>query len=179
MRGERRPRLAAKSTTPRQGFRLATAVIVWLAACLAPPTLVAAADWGTVPEMQEPPGIVVVAEELRQALTASAEGVAATARLEAVVTADWTTLQAIDWLGLSRYQLEATAGWVLPDLPEPLVSRVLGRDAAGRLHVETRGPRLPARFEIVHRHVYFFATYDPLTGEIANLLVTLRGWIEE
>ena len=142
---------------------------------------VAAADdgWRTLPEMVEPRGVLVDEAAVRQALTATPEGREGMARVEAMVTEDWRKLQAIDWHALSRYQLEATAGWRLPDAPGVLVSRVLGRDDRGRLHVEVRGPRLPARFDIVYRYLYVFATYDPLSGKVEDRLATIRGWVEE
>jgi hypothetical protein len=129
--------------------------------------------------MEPPEGVVVEVPEMRAALTASSEGVRAMAALESVFTRDWESLRELDWLELSRYQRAATEGWEPPASPGPLESRVLGRDASGRLHVEVRGPRLPAAYDIVYRYVYAFGTHDPLTGEVGGLVVTIRGWVEE
>ncbi len=129
--------------------------------------------------MESPEGVVVESREVREALSASSEGGEAIAALEKVFRRDWESLREVDWLALSRYQREVTADWEPPRSPGPLVSRVLGRDARGRLHVEVRGPRLPALYDIVFRYVYAFGTYDPLTGEVGGLVATIRGWVEE
>jgi hypothetical protein len=167
---------ADSSTSIRRTVATVLSVAAWglLASALA-----AAPTWRTLPEMEEPAGITVDPPEVRKALTESADGARAVARLEALVMAGWRELREIDWQALSRFQLEATSAWALPSEPGELVSRILGRDADGHLSVETRGPRLPARFDIVYRYVYVFATYDPLTGDVGEPTVTIRGWIDE
>ncbi|MDH3404293.1 MAG: hypothetical protein OES32_19235 [Acidobacteriota bacterium] len=169
---------ASRSSGPasRLGLGALAVILAWLA-----PAAVAAAvaGWRTLPEMEPPGGVVVDPAGIRAGLAASVEGAAAVVAVERAVRRDWRKLQDLDWEALSRYQRAATAGWRLPASPGPLVGRVLGRDGGGRLHVEVRGPRLPAAFDIVHRYVYVFAAYDPLTGEVAGLTATIRGWVEE
>lgn len=132
-----------------------------------------------VPEMEEPPGVVVQDKATRASLEREPGAQVALERFRAELRATWPQLRQTDWLALSRYQRQVTEGWEAPDLPGELPGRVLGRDDAGRWHLELRGPRLPARYDITFRYAYFFATYDPSTERIADWIVTVRGWVEE
>lgn len=133
-----------------------------------------------VPEMERPAGILEQPESERQGFEKSDEARRGLARLEERVRALWPRLREIDLVELSRYQVEATRGYRLPAEPGELQGRALAWDAAaGRWHLELRGPRLPARYDIVHRHLFVFATYDPASGELGDLVVTIRGWVLE
>ncbi len=133
-----------------------------------------------VPEMERPPGILEQPESERRSFEKSDEAQRGLARLEARVRSLWPRLREIDLVELSRYQVEATRGYRLPAEPGELRGRTLAREAAaGRWHLELRGPRLPARYDIVHRYLYVFATYDPASGELGELVVTIRGWVLE
>lgn len=132
-----------------------------------------------VPEMEDPPGVVVQDEATRASLGRASTAQTALERFRVEVRALWPRLRQTDWLALSRYQREATEGWRAPEAPGDLPGRVLGRDDAGRWHLELRGPRLPARYDITFRYAYFFVTYDPATGRIGDWVVTVRGWVEE
>ena len=56
----------------------------------------------------------------------------------------------------------------------------MGRDSeAGLLYLEFQGPRLPARYDIVHRYLFFYASFDPATGQVGPVVTTIRGWVLE
>lgn len=138
------------------------------------------AGFTLVPEMERPEGVLEQPETERRAFEKSDEAKRGLARLGERVRALWPRLREIDLEALSRYQVEATRGYRLPAVPGELEGRILAWDvSAGRWHLELRGPRLPARFDVVHRHLYVFATWDPVTGELGRLVVTIRGWVLE
>lgn len=131
-----------------------------------------------VGEMERPPGIVVATRRERAALAEHKDVGRALALLEQRVDQLWKDIRALDVPALSRYQLEATEGYSLPAKFEDWEGRVLGEND-GLLYLELRGPRLPAKYDIVFRYLYIFASFDPLTNEIGRPVVTIRGWIEE
>ncbi len=131
-----------------------------------------------VPEMETPEGIVGQPRLERQQLAERPEARRGLERLEAWVAAEWPRIREIDLAELSRFHVEETRGYELPASPGELTGRVLGEDE-GRWFLEIRGPRLPARYDIVHRYLYVFASFDPMTGELGRLTVTIRGWVLE
>ena len=133
-----------------------------------------------VPEMETPPGILYQWTAEREALRQSPEALEAEELLGQVTRDLWPDLRTLDVLELSRYQLEATEGWVLPEEPGDLVVEAVGRDLeTGAVHVEVRGPRLPAKYGIVFRFLYLYGVVDSSTGTLDRLVVTIRGWVEE
>lgn len=133
-----------------------------------------------VAEMEDPEGIMVQPRRERAALQDDAEARLGLDRLEQQLTGMWPRIREIDLVELSRYHVEQTRGYELPATPGELTGRVLAHDQdSGLWYLELRGPRLPARFDIVFRFLYVFASYDPATGEIGRLTVTIRGWVEE
>ena len=133
-----------------------------------------------VPEMERISGIRVERPSRRTELQSGPEAERALAAMRKRVTELWPQIRRVDLLALSRYQVEATKGYVLPDQPVELQARVVGRDArTGSLSVEIRGPRLPAKHAIVYRYLYLYCSFDPQTGTTDPLTVTIRGWVEE
>lgn len=159
---------------------LALAASSPVAAELAPFTTPAGVAVELVPEMETPTGILYQWTAEREALRESS-GAPEAERVLTKVTRDlWPDLRTLDLLALSRYQLEATEGWALPDDPGELRVETVGRDPeTGALHVEVRGPRLPARYDIVFRYLHLYGVVDPGTGTLERLVVTIRGWVEE
>ncbi len=138
------------------------------------------AGFTLVPEMQPLDGIVAQPRQAREALDGRAEGARGLERLEAWVRAEWPRIRKIDLVALSRFHVEATQGFELPAEPGELAGRVIGHDEAdGTWYLELRGPRLPARYDIVHRYLYVFARFDPATGALDRQTVTIRGWVLE
>lgn len=138
------------------------------------------AGFALVPEMEPPAGILYQDAERRLALQEKSGARRGLAVFEARVRASWPQLADVDLFELSRYQVEATRGFRWPDEPGELEGEAVGWDReTGLWHLELRGPRLPARYEIVHRHLYFYATFDPSTEELGALTVTIRGWVLE
>ena len=130
-------------------------------------------------EMEEPEGILAQPRRQRHGLDESPEARRGLERLSARVASLWPRLREIDFAALSRFHVEETRGWQPPAEPGELTGRAIGRDEAGHWYLEVRGPRLPARHDIVHRYLYVFARYDPATGELDRLRVTIRGWVLE
>lgn len=138
------------------------------------------ADLTLVPEMERPPGILYQREEARRGFEKDAGARRGLAALEERVRALWPGLADVDLVELSRYQVEATRSFRWPAEPGELEGRAVAWDDDARLwHLELRGPRLPARYEVVHRHLYFYATFDPSTEELGGLVLTIRGWVLE
>ncbi len=164
-------------TTPRRFLRCLVLVATCAALAAAPSHH---AGFRLVPEMETPEGIQVQSRQQRRGLADDAAGQRGLARLAALVGERWERLRGLDIEALSRHQLEATRGFRLPAAPGELTGQVLAREPdSGRLHLELSGPRLPARFEIVHRHLTFYAVYDPATEALGELTVTIRGWVLE
>lgn len=140
----------------------------------------AAPDFTLVPEMERPAGVLYQDEDERLALRTKEAARRGLAALEQRIRALWPLLAEVDLVELSRYQVEATRSFRWPAEPGELEGQAVGVDEdAGLWHLELRGPRLPARYEIVHRHLYFYSTFDPATGELGSLVVTIRGWVLE
>ncbi len=131
-----------------------------------------------VPEMERPPGIEYQSEVQRQALEQQAGGQRGLEVLEQHVRELWPQVRRVDLVALSKYQVEATRGYQLPDEPGELHGQVIARED-GLWYLELRGPRLPARYDIVFRYLYFYASYDPATEKLGKPVVTIRGWVEE
>ncbi|MEO0972764.1 MAG: hypothetical protein AAFX85_06685, partial [Pseudomonadota bacterium] len=72
----------------------------------------------------------------------------------------------------------ATRGWQLPDTPTFNNAELLAANDDA-LYLMLRGPRLPASFKIVHRHLVFYARYDLASGEVAPVSVSIRGEVHE
>lgn len=134
-----------------------------------------------VPEMERPPGIVYQPEAVRGKLRGAPDAARGLARLQERVEASWPELRRVDLAALSRrQQADLMRGYELPARPGPLEGQVVGKDeSTGRIYIELRGPRLPARYEIVHRYLYFYASFEPASGELGPLVVTIRGWVLE
>jgi hypothetical protein len=139
-----------------------------------------AGDLVLVPEMQRPPGIVYEPVARRRELESRPESAKALEQLRRRVAELWPQLLKVDFVELSRYQVEATRGFRLPAEPGELEGHAVGRDEKdGRLYLELRGPRLPASHAIVYRYLYFYSSFDPATGELGPVIATIRGWVEE
>ena len=164
-------------------MKLSRSLWITLFSLLLPSGLSFAADAEklvVVPEMEKPAGIVYDPARRREQLRARSDSSEALDALRAKVADAWPDVVAVDWVQWSRYQVEATRGWKAPTAPGPLEGQIIGRDeATGRLSLELRGPRLPTKYEIVHRYLYFFSTFDPATKQLGPLVVTIRGWVLE
>lgn len=133
-----------------------------------------------VPEMDDPPGIVAAPPAERAALAADPEAARGLETLRDQVRASWPSIRAVDLLALSRYQRDATRGHRLGADPGALEGRPLAHDAeAGVWYLEVRGPRLPARYDIVERHLHVYARWRPASGALENLVVTIRTRVYE
>ncbi len=159
------------------GFVLLAAAlaVAWAPRSMAEP----AAGLALVPEMETPEGIVAQPRRERLALKGRAEAERGLERLKARVAERWPEIRGVDLVALSRHHVEETRGFRLPAEPGALAGRAIGRDAEGRWFLELRGPRLPARYDVVHRYLYVFARYHPTTGELDRLTLTIRGWVLE
>jgi hypothetical protein len=133
-----------------------------------------------VPEMEPLDGIVAQPRQAREALAGDAEGRRGLARLGDWIRAEWPRIREVDLVALSRSHVAATEGFELPAEPGTLTGRPIAHDeATGVWTLELRGPRLPAQYDIVHRHLYVYAHFDPATGELDRPIVTIRGWVLE
>lgn len=138
------------------------------------------APFRLVPEMERPTGIIYQAKADRKAYQKSSQASKGLSQLSAAVHRVWPQIRNIDLVALARYQIEATRGFELPVEPGDLVGQVVGWDHESRLwHLELQGPRLPAKYDIIHRYLTLYATYDPATEKVDDLVVTIRGWILE
>ena len=159
-------------------------VCALLAVCLlgagTPYIASASGDFVLVGEMEPLAGVVAQPRQAREALEGRVEATRGLASLEARVRAEWPRLRQIDLVALSRYHVGETRGFELPTEPGELTGRAIGHDeTTGLWHLEVRGPRLPARYDIVHRYLHVYAGYDPASGEVGRLTVTIRGWVLE
>ncbi len=133
-----------------------------------------------ISEMEEPPDLLVQSRRERAALQEAAEARRGLDLLRARVAVLWPRLQEVDWVGLSRFHQDVTRDWSLPARPGKLSGQVMAHDeSSGRWTLELRGPRLPARYDIVHRYVHIYASFEPVTGTFDQLTVTIRGWVLE
>jgi len=134
----------------------------------------------TVPEMERPDGILYQTAEERRAFAADADAERGLERFETHVRSVWPRIREVDLHGLSRYQVAATEGFRLPAEPGSFEGQAIAWDEeAGRWHLELRGPRLPTRYDIVYRYLHLYTTFDPVSGELGDLVVTIRGWVLE
>ncbi len=165
--------------------RCAGRVFVLLAAgLLSLPALAAVAEDGAgfalVAEMEPLEGIAAQPRRAREALADRAEARRGLELFEARVTAEWSRIREIDLAALSRFHVEQTKGFELPAEPGELTGRAIGHDdATGLWTLELRGPRLPARYDIVHRYLHVYASFDQATEELGRLTITIRGWVLE
>ena len=137
-------------------------------------------DFVLVGEMEPLEGIVAQPRRQREALAQRPDGRRGLERLEAWVAAEWPRIRRVDLVTLSRFHADETRDFELPAEPGELTGRVVGhQQSAGLWFLELRGPRLPARYDIVHRYLYVYASFEPATGELGRLTVTIRGWVLE
>ena len=133
-----------------------------------------------VPEMERPPGIEYQSKAERKALEQEAGGRRGLEVLEQHVRALWPQVREVDLVALSKYQVDTTRGYRLPEEPGDFHGQAIAWNAEdGLWYLELRGPRLPARYDIVFRYLYFYASYDPATEKLGKPVVTIRGWVEE
>ncbi len=155
-----------------------------LLACAAGLAAAVMADTGTgftlVAEMEPLEGLFIESRQAREALADDAGARRGLERLEAWTRAEWPRIREIDLAALSRFHVEQMRGFELPAEPGELTGRAIGHDEArGRWSLELRGPRLPARYDIVHRYLHVYADFDEATGELGRLTITIRGWVLE
>ncbi len=137
-------------------------------------------DFVLVPEMEQPEDLLFQSRRAREQLEDRAEARRGLERLEAWVEGHWAQIRRIDLAELSRFHVQQTRGFELPAEPGELTGRPIAADeTSGLWYLELRGPRLPARYDIVHRYLYVFAGFDPATGELSGLTLTIRGWVLE
>ena len=152
-----------------------TATIGWVASAAG-----AEAPFRLVPEMQEPSGLFVQSRSERADLQDDAEARRGLDLLRGRVEGLWPQLREVDWVALSQSHKDSTQGWRLPADTGELSGQVMGYDeSSGRWTLELRGPRLPARYDIVHRYLHVYASFEPTTGTFDQLIVTIRGWVLE
>jgi hypothetical protein len=133
-----------------------------------------------VTELEAPEGILVQKKVERKALAEEEDGQTGLRALEAKVLELWPQIRQQDLHALSRTQVAATRGYQLPESLGKTRGRILAKDPANGLwHLELLGPRLPADFDIVHRYLAFYASYDPQSGHLTRLSATIRGWVYE
>lgn len=159
----------------RRRRTLGSLVLVCLAAVGA--QLAAAADSGVilVAEMERPQGIVAARAAERRVLAGNRDGQQGLIAFRERIRKEWSSLRDLDVVEMSRYHVAAMRGWRRPEFPGELPGRIIGRDPDGTaLYLELRGPRLPANFDIVHRHLTFYARYEPATGTLDRVSVTIR-----
>lgn len=160
---------------------------VWICALLAAgllgvPALAddGAAGFVLVAEMEPLEGVFAQPRRAREALQDRVEARRGLQLLKAKVAAEWSSIREIDWVALSRFHVEQTKGFELPAVPGEFTGRAIGHDeASGQWTLELRGPRLPARYDIVHRYLHVYSTFDEATGELGRLTITIRGWVLE
>lgn len=133
-----------------------------------------------VPEMEDPPGIVAAPRAERDAMRDHAEAARGLETLRAHVRAVWPSIRDVDLVSLSRFHTDATRGHRLAPAPGTLEGRPIGRDAdAGTWYLELKGPRLPARFDAVHRHLHVYARWHAGHDSLDNVTVTIRTRVFE
>ncbi|MEM8995568.1 MAG: hypothetical protein AAGF23_12355 [Acidobacteriota bacterium] len=148
-----------------------------LASLLTASAVQAQGEFKTVPEMAPLPDVVAFTAEARRELAKADDVAPALEAAKRHVEGLWPALQGLDLIELSRWHLEATEGFRLPADPA-FEARVLGRADDGSLHVDLEGPRLPANFDIVHRHLHVLAVVRP-GGAVEDVTATIRLRIYE
>ena len=128
-----------------------------------------------VAEMERPPGIKAAkASEIRR-IAGDVRGERGVALLRDFVSKRWQQVRAIDVVGMSRFHVDSMRGWQMPALPGELPGRIIAAEADGSAYyLEVVGPRLPASFEIVHRHLTFYARYQPASDKLDRITATIR-----
>ena len=132
-----------------------------------------------VPEMVTPPGIAVAPPSRRADLPSGPDIDEVLRQFQARVDSMWPAIRDVDLVALSRFQVKEMDTYKLPQSFDDWRGKVLGVSDDGRLFLELRGPRLPARYDIVFRYLTVFSSFDPSSGAIGRPVVTIRGWIEE
>lgn len=141
---------------------------------------VSSSDLHLVPERERPVSILYQPPSVRRTLQERPDGQQGLERLRGEVRERWRELRELDLVALSRGHGEATRGYRLPAAPGTLEGQVVGlEEATGRLFLELRGPRLPATYDIVHRHLFVYASYDPTADTLADLTITIRAQVLE
>ena len=168
----------------RLSFPLASLVVALLLSV----TLLSTADasgqhpthsFQLVPEGQAPQGILAAARASRPGtLESHPAGPDALRALTALVSERWYEVCVLDVVGLSRFHVEATRGWQAPSTPVFNGAELLAADDEA-LYLMLRGPRLPASFQIVYRHLVFYARYDLASGQLGEVSVSIRGEVHE
>ena len=141
------------------------------AAAAVPPANTAIA---IVAEIERPAGIKASSATRIRALAGDSDGEQGVALLREFLTQNWQQVRALDVVGMSRYHVDVTRGWQVPAVPGKLPGRIIAAEDDGTFYVEVVGPRLPASFSIVHRHLTFYARYQPATGKLDRLTATIR-----
>lgn len=155
---------------------------VLLSLCLAamPMQLVLAASTAQpaialVAEMQRPPGIRAGKTPQIRQMAGDPRGEPGVVLLREFVAKQWQQVRAIDLVSLSRFHIDATRGWQVPVVPGDLPGRIIAAETdRSAFYVEVVGPRLPASFDIVHRHLTFYARYQPASGKLDRITATIR-----
>ncbi|MEM6639702.1 MAG: hypothetical protein AAF610_07355 [Pseudomonadota bacterium] len=142
----------------------------------APPTTSAMV---AVAEMERPDGIRADRNSRIRELARDANGQRGVVALRDYLTRNWANVRALDVVGMSRYHVDSTRGWQVPAEAGKLSGRVIGADDGGAYFVEIVGPRLPARYAIVYRHLTFSARYQPATGTLDRVTATIRIEVQE
>ena len=148
----------------------------------APPTPAAepGSEFTLVGEMEPLDGVVAQPRKQREALVGHAEAERGLALLEDWVRGHWAQIRQVDLEKLSRFHIDLTRGFELPAEPGELTGRPIGHEEdSGLWSLELRGPRLPARYDIVHRYLHVYASFDPATGRLDRQTITIRGWVLE
>ncbi|MEM9058384.1 MAG: hypothetical protein AAGD86_12965, partial [Pseudomonadota bacterium] len=112
-------------------------------------------------------------------LARDARGQRGVTELRDFLTGNWSQVRALDVVAMSRYHVEVTRGWQVPVVPGELAGRVIAADDDGAYFVEVVGPRLPASFSIVHRHLTFYARYQAATDTLDRITATIRTEVLE
>ena len=158
--------------------RLLTALATLLAVAGLQPAAAAVPPANTaialVAEMERPAGIKASSASRIRALAGDVDGERGVELLREFLTRNWQQVRALDVVGMSRYHVDVTRGWQVPAVPGKLPGRIIAAEDDGTFYVEVVGPRLPASFSIVHRHLTFYARYQPATGKLDRLTATIR-----
>ncbi len=134
----------------------------------------------TVAEMEKPEGILWQPARRRGGFEHGVEAAAGLRRFEVEARRRWREIRRIDLEALSRSQRQAMRGYRLPEEPGVFAATAIGRDpVSGRIFLELRGPRLPADYEIIHRYLHLYTSYDPASADLGSIQVTIRGWVLE
>ena len=131
-----------------------------------------------VTEGARPPGIISARKVERDALQSHPRRAAAENALRARIASVWPQLRGLQVSDLARFDRDALQAATLPTTPAFHDGVVLAvtEDA---MHLMVRGPRLPASFEMVQRHLVFFARYEWASGQVRDVSVSIRAEVGE